>query len=146
MLVDISKNLAETISGHLAFLWISLFYRIYPALGRMNLLPKFSFVFLSSHPKNDRRNFFIVWFLVRISFSYIYFTAWKLSVFQVFLVRIFPHLYWIQRDIPYNSVFSPNAGIYQSEKLRTQTLFTQCPVQRHTLNSAKYLCRIVLWK
>ena len=140
------QKLSRTMPGHSAFLWILLFYRIYPALGRMNLLPKFSFVFLSSHPKNDRRNFFIGWFLVRISFSYIYFTAWKLSVFQVFPVRIFPHLYWIQRDIPYDSVFSPNAGIYESGKLRTQTLFTQYPVQRHTLNSAKYLWWSLLWK
>ena len=39
-------------------------------------------------------------------------TAWKVSVFGVILVRIFWHLYWIRRDIPYLSVFSPNAGKY----------------------------------
>ena len=42
-------------------------------------------------------------------------TAWKVSVFWVFLVRIFPHLDWIQRDTPYLSLFSPNAGKSNSE-------------------------------
>ena len=37
-------------------------------------------------------------------------TVWKLSVFGVILVHIFPHLDWIQRDTPYLSVFSPNTG------------------------------------
>ena len=146
MLLDISKNLAEQC------LAIQLFYEFYYFIGfilhwvEWICYQSLVLFFLSSHPKNDRRNFFIGWFLVRISFSYIYFTAWKLSVFQVFPVRIFPHLYWIQRDIPYNSIFSPNAGIYESGKLRTQTLFTQYPVQRHTLNSAKYLWWSLLWK
>ena len=35
-------------------------------------------------------------------------TAWKESVFGVILVRIFLHSDWIQRDIPYLLVFSPN--------------------------------------
>ena len=39
-------------------------------------------------------------------------TAWKVSVFEVFLVRIFPHLDWIRSDTPHLSVFSPNAGKY----------------------------------
>ena len=38
------------------------------------------------------------------------FTAWKVRVFGVVLVRIFPHLYWIQRDTSYLPLFSPNAG------------------------------------
>ena len=68
-------------------------------------------------------------------------TAWKVSVFGIFLVRIFPHLDWIwrdtlypvfiwteygeilcirysdwiRRDSPYLSVFSPNAGKYGPE-------------------------------
>ena len=46
-----------------------------------------------------------------------------MSVFGVFLVRIFPHLDW---DTPYLSVFSQNAGKYGPEKLLIRTLFTQC--------------------
>ena len=53
-------------------------------------------------------------------------TAWKMSVFWVFLVYISPHLDWIRRDTPYLSTFSPNEGKYGPEKLRIQTLFTQC--------------------
>ena len=34
-----------------------------------------------------------------------YFTAWKVSVFGVFLVCIFPHSDWIWRNTPYPSVF-----------------------------------------
>ena len=37
-------------------------------------------------------------------------TAWKVYLFGVILVRIFPHLEWIQRDTEYLSVLSPNAG------------------------------------
>ena len=42
-------------------------------------------------------------------------TAWHVSVFAVFLVRIFPHSDWIRRDTSYLSVFSPNAGKYGPE-------------------------------
>ena len=35
---------------------------------------------------------------------------------EFFLVRIFPHSDWIQRDTPYLSVFSPNVGKYGPEK------------------------------
>ena len=35
-----------------------------------------------------------------------------MSVFGVILVRIFPHLDWIRRDMEYLSVFSPNAVSY----------------------------------
>ena len=49
-------------------------------------------------------------------------TGWKVSVFGVFLVHIFPHSDWIRR------IFSPNAGKYGPEKLRIRTLFTQCIV------------------
>ena len=52
------------------------------------------------------------------------FTAWKVSVFEVFLVCIFPHLNWIRRDNAYLSVFSPKCGKYGPVKLRIQTLFT----------------------
>ena len=48
-----------------------------------------------------------------------------MSVFGVILVRIFPHSGWIQRDTPYLSVFSPNAGKCGPESFRIRTLFTQ---------------------
>ena len=37
-------------------------------------------------------------------------TAWKVTVFGVILVRIFPYSDWIQRDALYVSVFSLNTG------------------------------------
>ena len=44
------------------------------------------------------------------------YTAWKVSVFGVFLIRIFRYSDWIQtRKTPYFSVFSPNAGKYAAE-------------------------------
>ena len=49
-----------------------------------------------------------------------------MSVFRVFLVRIFPNSNWIGRFIGLISVFSPNAGKHGLEKLLIQTLFTQC--------------------
>ena len=52
-------------------------------------------------------------------------TAWKVFVFRVLLVRIFPHFNWIRRDTPYLFVFSPNTGKYGPENLRMRTLFTQ---------------------
>ena len=50
-------------------------------------------------------------------------TAWKVSVFGVFLVHIFPHLDWTRGDPPYLSVSSLNAGKNGPEKLRIRTLF-----------------------
>ena len=52
-------------------------------------------------------------------------TAWRVSVFEVILVRIFPHLDWIGRDTPYLSVFSPNARKCGPEQLQIRTFFTQ---------------------
>ena len=43
------------------------------------------------------------------------FTASKVFVFEVFLVRIYPHSDWIQGDTSYFSVIFPNAGKYGSE-------------------------------
>ena len=51
------------------------------------------------------------------------YTVLKVFIFGVFRVRIFLHLGWIWRETPYHSVLSPNAGKYESEKLRIQTLF-----------------------
>ena len=50
----------------------------------------------------------------------------KVSVFGVFLVRIFPHSDRIQKDTEHLSIFSPNPGKYGPKKLGIQTLFTQC--------------------
>ena len=43
-------------------------------------------------------------------------TASEVSIFGVFLVRIFPHSSWIRRDTEYLFVFSPNTGKYRREK------------------------------
>ena len=51
-------------------------------------------------------------------------TAWKMFVFGVCLVCIFPYSDWIRRDTEYLSVFSPKAGKYGPEKLRIRTFFT----------------------
>ena len=56
---------------------------------------------------------------------YVTITAWKVSLFGVFLVRTFPHSDCIRRDTPYLSILGPNARIYEPEKLRMRTLFTQ---------------------
>ena len=42
-------------------------------------------------------------------------TAWKVSLFGVVLVRIFPRSDWMQRDTEYLSVFSPITGKYGPE-------------------------------
>ena len=52
-------------------------------------------------------------------------TVWKVFVFGVFLVRIFPHSDWIQRDTEYLSLLSLKARKCRSKKLRTWTLFMQ---------------------
>ena len=57
---------------------------------------------------------------------YMYPTSQKVSVFGIFLVRIFPDSDWIRKDTKYLSVFTPNAGKCRPEKLRIRTLFTQC--------------------
>ena len=52
------------------------------------------------------------------------YTAWKVSVFRVFVVCYFPHLDWLRRDTPYLYVFSQNEGKFRPEKLRIRTLFS----------------------
>ena len=64
-------------------------------------------------------------------------TAWKVSVFGVFLVSPFTHSDWIRRDTEHLSVFSPNVGKYRPEKLRIRTLFTQCVMKGYGLDFAK---------
>ena len=56
---------------------------------------------------------------------YEYDIAWKVSVFGVFLVLIFPHSHWIRTDTLYLSVFSPYAEKYGPEELQILTLFMQ---------------------
>ena len=63
-----------------------------------------------------------------ISQAYLYnipmllrYRAWKVSVFGVILVRIFPHSDWTRRDREYLSVFSPNAGKCGPEKFRIRS-------------------------
>ena len=51
------------------------------------------------------------------------YTLWKVSVFWVFLVHIFPHSDWIWRDTPYLSVFSPNIWKYGPGKLPNTDIF-----------------------
>ena len=52
-------------------------------------------------------------------------TAWKVSLFEVFLFYIFRHSDWKRRDTDYFSVFSQNVGECGPEKLRIRTLFTR---------------------
>ena len=63
------------------------------------------------------------------------FTVWKVSVFGVILVRIFPHLDLIRRDTPYLSIFSLNVGKYRPELLRILTLFMHCIHHRCLIGS-----------
>ena len=70
-------------------------------------------------------NIWWVWFLLPN-------TAWKVSIFGVFLVRSSPHSDWIRRGSPYLSVFVPIVGKYGPEKLRIRTLFTQWRSFRNT--------------
>ena len=50
--------------------------------------------------------------------------VWKVYVFEVVLVRIFPHSDWIQRDTKYLSVLSLSAWKYRPEQKRIRTIFT----------------------
>ena len=64
-----------------------------------------------------------------------------MSVFGVFLARIFPHLDLIRRDTEYLSVFSQNSRKCSLEKLRILSLFTQCKSalkSQSMLNLSKY--------
>ena len=71
--------------------------------------------------------------LINVSSISVSNTAWKVSVFGVFLVCISPDLDWIRRDIPHLSLFSPNAGKYEPEKFQIRTLFTQCKFVQENL-------------
>ena len=46
---------------------------------------------------------FLVTLMVLLEVFWVAFTAWKLSIFGVILVRIFPHLDWLQTRITPNT-------------------------------------------
>ena len=73
----------------------------------------------------------------RLAATVITSTASKMCVFGVFLVRIFPHLDWIQGDTAYLFVFSPNSRKYGLEKLQIRTLVAQCSAVPKTETSRK---------
>ena len=76
-------------------------------LKMLRLSKRYSYLFdiVQSYIKNESRRQ-ILWKP---------FTAWKLSVFEVILVRIFLHSDWI------HPLFSPNAGKYGPELLQKGT-------------------------
>ena len=51
-------------------------------------------------------------------------TAWKVSIFRIFLVRIFPHSHWSR-----------------PEKLRIRTLFTQCNPFEYFTNKSNFVMK-----
>ena len=67
---------------------------------------------------------------------------WKMALrekcqnMEFVLVHTFPHWYWIRRDTPYLSVFSPNAGKYGLEKAPYLDTFHAVLVQVITWNDA----------
>ena len=67
-------------------------------------------------------------------------TMWKMSVFGVFLVRIFPHSKWICRDAEYLSVFSPDAWQYAPGKTPNMDVF--CAVH-FIVRFLKFFFRII---
>ena len=70
-----------------------------------------------------------------------YCTAWKLHVYGIFLLCIFPHLDWMRRDTLYTlylSIFTPNTGKYELEKFCIRTLsrsVTQRKMVTHTFTN-----------
>ena len=77
----------------------------HPKVKELGQLIKDLLPFLHSDEEVEKILHLFQWFPIE--------TAWKV---EFFLVRIFPHSDWIQRDAVYLSVFSPNAGKYGSEK------------------------------
>ena len=72
----------------------------------------------------------------------IYHPAWKVSVFGLFLVRIFLHTDWIRRDTPYLSVLSPNAGKYAPEKTPYLDTFHAVILVHFRLTNNRY-CTVI---
>ena len=65
------------------------------------------------------------WVMFEINIHTIFKDWREVSVFGVFLVRIFPHLVWIQRFTKYISVFNSNERKCGPQKLQIWALFTQ---------------------
>ena len=90
----------------LTFLQNSLLSATFLHLIWQNIV--FFFVFL----KTFRQKFGLCLYFCQLN------TAWKVSVFGVILVRIFPHLDWIRRDFrisPYSVQIKENADQSNSE-------------------------------
>ena len=60
-------------------------------------------------------------------------TAWKMSSYRVFTVRIFPHSNSMQRDTEYLSVFSSNVGKYRPEKNSVFWHFSHSEIFKYAL-------------
>ena len=67
-----------------------------------------------------------------------YYNAWKVFVFWVFLVRIFPHSDWIRKDTSDLALFSPKAGKYGPEKLRIKPVWLNGLVFIYELNGCEF--------
>ena len=79
--------------------------------------------------------YFIYYFITLFTSSIKFDTAWKVSIFKVFLVRILPHSNWIRFDIsPYSVRKRENTN---QKSLRIETLFMQCEVLRFLSNRIK---------
>ena len=102
----------------------------------VRLLPNCNYVNVKVYKNNIRyiRNN-VIWLLIKIS------TVWEVPIFDIFLVRIFPHSDWIQRDTPSSLRIQsePNAAKYGPEKLRKRTFFTQWKERTNYHHSLLYL-------
>ena len=87
----------------------------------MTLLRKLLFWKLQPYLGNCQRSVVILFAKIVDVF---YCTTWKVTVFRVILVRIFPHSDWIRRHARYPSVVSPNAKKYGPELLQVRIPFT----------------------
>ena len=68
----------------------------------------------------------------------IIYTEWKMSVFGVFLVRLFPHSDWIRRDMEHFAVSSPNAGKFGPEKSKCRH-FLRSVMEEEEIEESSYL-------
>ena len=73
------------------------------------------FILSISVPMSKHRSIYVVYIIV-----------WKVSLFAVFLVRIFPHPDKVGRNTEFLSICTPNAKKYRQEKLQIRIFFTKC--------------------
>ena len=116
--------------------WIRSFLRIWSHLLKKSLMENFIFCAVSRNHTIPTELacshllsiIYVGTFVIASAWSYKKsllreaITAWKVAVFRVFLVRLFPHLDWMRR---FASWCSPNAGKYGPEKLRIRSFFRQ---------------------